>query len=154
MSVENPQFRKIIRPGPTKGSLIIETQGEASKTLKNPLKDKFIPADLLDNLRSLAVMTEADPGDSADQEWLNKELENLKRRHPTEQPREVWRRTLATLMAGGVDVESVAAALLATNEKFYIKMNLGDMEDTEKNDRLENLKNEISKFWPSSPNLA
>ena len=51
-------------------------------------------------------------------------------------------------------MESVAAALLATNEKFYIKMNLGDMEDAEKTDRLENLKNEISKFWPSSPNLA
>jgi hypothetical protein len=154
MSAENPQFRKIIRPGSTKGSLIIETQGEASQTLKNPSKEKQIPAELLDNLKSLAVMAEADPMDSSDQEWLNKELDNLKKKHPAEQPQEVWRRTLATLTAGGVDLESVAAALLATNEKFYVKMNLGEMTDTEKTDRLENLKNEISKYWPSSSNLA
>ena len=154
MSAEKPQFRKTIRPGLAKGSLIIETQGEASKTHKNPSKDKLIPADLLGNLRSLAVMAEADPADSSDQLWLKREFDKLQKKYPNEQPKEVWRRNLATLMAGGVDIESVAGALLATNDNFYIKMNLGDMTDTEKNDRLENLKKEISKYWPSSPNLA
>ncbi len=154
MSLENPQFRKIIRPGTTKGSIVIEMHGEASETLKNPVKDKYIPSDMLDNLKSLAIRAEAGSEDSAGQLWLRKELDKLKKKYPAEQPEEVWRRSLATLMAGGVDVESVAAALLATNNNFYTKINLGNMTDTEKNDRLENLRNEIVKFWPSSPNLA
>jgi hypothetical protein len=154
MSAENPQFKKIIRPGIINGSIIIETQGEADKTLKNPVKEKYIPAYMLENLRSLAVRAEAGSEDTAGQLWLKEELDKLRKKYPEEQPEEVWRRTLATLMRGGMDTESVAAALLVTNANFYTKMSLGEMTDTEKNGRMENLKDEILKYWPSSPNLA
>ena len=154
MGTENPCFRKILKPGPTKDVLKIETEGEVSGIIKDLSREKTIPADLLDNLKSLAVMAEADPASSSDQEWLNKSLNKLRKKFPTEQPKEVWRRTLATLMAEWVDTESIATTLLSTNDEFRVRKGLGDMSETEKGDRIKNLKDAILEFWSSSRNLA
>ena len=149
------RFKKFIVPGKTKGSIVIRSEGEADRKIGNPAKEKRIQADLLENLKSLAI--EAAVGeyeDSAGQQYLNLELEKLKKKFPEEQPQEVWRRTLATLMADGVDIESIAGALLSTNERFYIAMHLGASSEAQRVDKLKMLEDKISEYWPSSPNLA
>ncbi|KKT33204.1 MAG: hypothetical protein UW20_C0004G0038 [Candidatus Woesebacteria bacterium GW2011_GWB1_44_11] len=92
--------------------------------------------------------------DSEGQLYLNREIEKLKKKYPEEQPQEVWRRTLATLMADGVDIESIAGALLSTNERFYISMSLGASSQAQRKDKLKMLEDKISEYWPSSPNPA
>lgn len=149
------RFKRYIIPGKTKGSIIITTEGREDWKMGNPAKEKRIPADLLGNLKSLAI--EAAVGeyeDSAGQEYLNQELAKLKKKYPEEQPQEVWRRSLATLMADGVDVESIAGALLSVNERYYVSMNLGSLSQAQRKDKLKMLEDKISEFWPSSPNTA
>jgi hypothetical protein len=149
------RFRKTIIPGQTKGIIVIKTEAGEDWNIKNTVKDKHISADLLGNLKSLAIeaaIGEAD--DSAGQEYLNRELNTLKKKYPSEQPQEVWRRTLATLMAGGIGIEDVAGALLDSNSRFYVKISLGEMSQTQRNGYLETVKDKIIEYWPSSPNLA
>jgi len=149
------RFRKTIVPGKTKGSIVIKTEGGEDRKIGNPAKEKRIPADILGNLKSLAI--EAAVGefeDSAGQLYLNRELEKLKKKYPEEQPQEVWRRSLATLMAGGVDIESIAGALLSINQRFYVALNLGLLSQAQRSDKLKMIEDKISEYWPSSPNLA
>jgi hypothetical protein len=156
MNDERCQFGRLINPTGAKGEfdIINSGTGKTVNRFKNPVKEVRISIDLLENLRSLAIMAEADPTNSADQEWLGKELDNLKKKFPAEQPQEVWRRTLATLMGQGVDMESVAEKLITTDNQHYIKQNLGAMSKTEREGRIKKLKEEILIYWPSSPNLA
>jgi len=134
---------------------VIKTEGGEDKVVKNPAKEVFISPDLLENLKSLAIEAAVgESDDSAGQSYLDSELEKLNKRFPEEQPQEVWRRTLATLMAGGVDVESIAGALLASNERFFTAVNLGNLTQTQRSEKLAMLQDKIVMFWPSSPNLA
>jgi hypothetical protein len=148
-------FNKTIFPGKARGSIVIKTEGQDDEVIGNSAKERHIPPELLENLKSLAI--EAAVGESEDssgQSYLDQELTKLDKRYPQEQPQEVWRRTLATLMADGVDIESIAGALLTTNERFYASLNLGNLSQAQRKDKLKMLETKISEFWPSSPNLA
>jgi hypothetical protein len=57
-------------------------------------------------------------------------------------------------MAGGIGIEDVAGALLDSNSRFYVKISLGEMSQTQRNGYLETVKDKIIEYWPSSPNLA
>lgn len=151
--MDNERFRRVILPGATKGSIVIKTEGGKDLKFTNPAKEKRIPADLLGNLQSLAV--EAAVGESEDsfgQMYLNEELDKLKKKYPEEQPQEVWRRTMATLVADGVNVTDIAGALLSTNSRFYTALNLGTLSQAQRGEKLKMLEDMISEYWPSSPN--
>jgi hypothetical protein len=83
------RFKTVIYPGLHKGSLIIRTEGGEEREIGNSTKEKYVSPELLGNLRSLAIASavgEAD--DSAGQEYLNRELNTLKKKYPSEQPQE------------------------------------------------------------------
>ena len=146
------RFKKYIVPGKTKGSIVIKTEGGVDRKMSNPAKEKYITPDLLENLKTLAIEAAVgESDDSSGQSYLDRELDKLKKKYPEEQPQEVWRRTLATLMADGVDIESIAGALLSTNERFYIALNLGASSQAQRKDKLKMLEDKISEYWPSSP---
>ena len=148
-------FHKFIVPGKTKGSIVIKTEGGEDRMMSNPVKEKYIPSDLLENLKTLAIEAAAgETDDTIGQSYLDKEFDKLKKKYPGEQPQEVWRRTLATLMADGVNVEDIAGALLSTNTRFYTALHLGTSSKARNRDKLKMIEDKIMEFWPSSPNLA
>lgn len=148
-------FRKTIVPGRDKGSIVIKTEGGEDRVMSNQAKDIFIAPDLLGNLSGLAIeaMMEGND-DSMGQMHLKKAHDKLKRKFPSEQPHEVYRRTLATLAGDGADIESIAGAMLAKNGEFRTEMNLGDLTNSRKSELLKTLMDQISIYWPSSPNMA
>lgn len=149
------RFKKVILPGNARGSIVIKTESGEDWKMSNSAKEKHIAPDLLENLKTLAIEAAVgESDDSSGQSYLDRELDKLKKKYPQEQPQEVWRRTVATLAARGVNLEDIAGALLATNERFYVALNLGTLSQVQKNDKLRMLENKISDYWPSSPNLA
>lgn len=105
--------------------------------------------ELVSNLHSLAMFAESGMGDSFDQSYYNDEIKKLKVKYPNEQPEEVWRRTLATMMAEGITIENVADALLSGNLAFRLSKELGHITREMENEKIDKLRDTISHFWPT-----
>ena len=145
---ERPHFGKYIEPGKRRGTLVVKEEGKGDILIGKPSKEVQIPAGLLGNLRSLAIIAEGKFNDSMDQDFYNKEIEGLQQKYPNEQPGEVWSRSLATLMKMGVGINDVAKALLNTSMQYDISGKLGAISDDARGELTETIKGEIKNYWP------
>ena len=145
---ERAEFSKRIVPGKIPGTVVIKEAGQEDRVIKGGKEERPISAELVSNLRSLAMLSEGPFQDSTDQEYFNQEIERLKLKFPGEQPDEVWRRTLATCMKDGFGIREVAQTLLNTNLQFNIGRSLGSVGEDERGDKLQKLEDRIRDYWP------
>lgn len=140
-------FGRWITPDKThKGVIIID-----GDKLKNPSKAVRVPENILEDLSSLAI--EAFRGefeDSFGQSYLDDEVKKLKKKYPSEQPQEVWRRDLASVSFAGVTVEDVAGALMTRNPKLMASINLGSISVEARQKVLATISDKIREYWPST----
>lgn len=121
--------------------------------LENSAKRARIPAEVLNDLESLAIA--AFPGESDyahDQSFLNESLEKLSKKYPNEEPQEVWRRDIAGLVARGIDAKSIATSLFNGNERLTTSLNLNSLSPEGKEKAIQNIKKKVMEYWPSSKN--
>lgn len=119
--------------------------------VENSAKRARIPAEVLDDLESLAI--EAFPGESdysEGQSFNIQSLEKLSKRYPNEQPKEVWRRDIAGLAARGVDAKSIARSLFNGNARLTTSLNLNSLSPEGREKAIQNIKIKVMEYWPSS----
>jgi len=151
---ERPEFGRIEFAGKRKLKITsggvtstIEEKAAPTKTLDRG-KDRKINPDLLSNLRSLTTYAQGPSGDTSDQNYDNEEIEKLKEKFPDEQAAEVWRRTLATLMADGNSIQSIATALLEGSYQYKLSTRLEGVPPATEGDELNKLRRAVKEFWP------
>lgn len=142
-------FGRSVYPDPVHpGKIFIDGQ-----EFENSAKRARIPAEILDDLESLAI--EAFPGESDDsqgQSFLIESLDKLEKRYPNEEPKEVWKRDIAGLVARGVDAKSVALSLFNGNSRLIASLNLNSLSLEGKEKAIQNIKKKVMEYWPSSKN--
>lgn len=141
------QFGKIELLG--RGKLKIIVDGTVSNITESaaPRINEIHP-DLLLNLKSLAIRAQGEFGDSSDENAYNLEIKKLKERFPKEQPEDVWSRTLATLMADGVTIDSISRELLGVSEQYRLSKNIGGITPQVEENELQKIRDTITEYWP------
>lgn len=130
------------------GGNVIIHDGVSDRIIKNPVAEKKIKPELLNNLTSLSILVEGSFEDSSSQNYYNLSIEELKTKYPNEQPEEVWRRSLSTLARDGIGIRQIALSLLESNPKYQIGRNLGNISPQEREMKLQKLQQKISEYWP------
>ena len=119
--------------------------------IKNPVKSPRIPPVILKDLESLAIQAFPEESEySQDQSYAVKSIKELKARYPNEQPEEVWRRDIATLVSLGINAESIAVSLFNRNKRLIASLNIGSLPREGRQKAIEIVKDKILELWPSA----
>lgn len=144
-------FNKFIIPGKNGGITIVSQIGGKVEVFKNPVKEKYIPPRLLNNLAALILEAFPEEFQGTEGQAFEEELmKNITKNFPEEQPLEVAERTLPHIMTLGVDIEAIAGSLMSTNGLVRTALSLDSMSKAEQNKKLQALTEAISNHWPGS----
>jgi hypothetical protein len=144
-------FSKMIKPDKhEKGKFEVGGQ-----TFRNPVKETRIPNYLLDNLRPLATrafIAESGDSDTSGQSRLDQQMAQMSKKFREEQPEEVWKRTIATIMKQkGVTAEKIATDLFETDEDAFRNLWMGQSPHKILPRIVGAIEIELHKNWPGAP---
>lgn len=153
MAPEKPGFGKPIVPLNRRGDRV----RIGDKILGNPVKEGRILPELLDNLRTLAIrayLLQSGDSDSFGQSKLDDEAKKMQKKFPNEQPEEVWRRTIATIIGDGVSAEVIAEKLFDTSAEDVKTVWMGASPHENRGKAIEQIRDELLIYWTSAPQRA
>jgi hypothetical protein len=105
---------------------------------------------VLDDLESLAIEAFLRKSDNSQGKlFLDKSLKKLNRRHPNEQPEEVWRKDIAGLVEKGVAAEDIAKAIFLRNKKQRTHSNLRSVLQEGEEKIVNTIRGGVLEYWPS-----
>jgi hypothetical protein len=145
-------FNKMIVPHGGKGQFgVVSKDGGDAREFKNPVKEKVPDPQLLNNLAALIM--EAFPREFQGTEGEAREHELvtlITKKYPEEQPMEAAERTLPTLVGDGMDMDTIADAIMTASPAVRTALHLDSMSKADQNKKIEDLKESMRKHWLTS----